>query len=56
MAVSVLMALYLAARTARRLLSRPASTNFDVVTLFLLYTCAQGTAVALLLRFVPAAA
>ena len=53
-AVSLLMALYLAARTSRGLVTRPANTTFDVVSLFLLYTAAQGAATALLLRFFPA--
>ena len=53
-AVVVLMAGYLAARTARGLVTRPRNTTFDVVSLFLLYTAAQGAATALLLRFFPA--
>ena len=53
-AIALLMALYLSARTARGLVTRPRNTTFDVVSLVLLYTSAQGTATALLLRFVPA--
>jgi cytochrome c oxidase subunit I+III len=53
-AVVILMAFYLAARTARGLVTRPRNTTFDVVCLFVLYTCAQGTASALLLRLFPA--
>ena len=53
-AIVVLMALYLAARTARSLVTRPRNTTFDVVSLFLLYTSAQGAATTLLLRFFPA--
>ena len=49
-AVVILMGGYLAARTARGLVTRPRNTTFDVVTLFLLYSCAQGAATALLLR------
>ena len=43
-AVVLLMGLYLAARTARGLVTRPRNTTFDVISLFLLYTCAQGAA------------
>ena len=50
-AVVVLMAVYLAARTARGLVTRPANTTFDVVALFTLYTAAQGAAIALLIRW-----
>ena len=53
-AVVVLMAVYLAARTARGLVTRPRNNTFDVISLFLLYSCAQGVATALLLRFFPA--
>ncbi len=53
-AVIVLMAGYLAARTASGLVTRPRNTTFDVVSLFLLYTAAQGAATAMLLRFFPA--
>lgn len=55
-AVVVLMAVYLAARTARGLVTRPANTTFDVVALFTLYTAAQGAATALLIRLFPVAA
>jgi cytochrome c oxidase subunit I+III len=53
-AVVWVMAAYLAARTARGLVTRPRNTTFDVVSLFLLYCCAEGAATALLLRFFPA--
>lgn len=53
-AVVILMGLYLAARTARGLVTRPRNTTFDVVSLFLLYTAAQGAIIALLIRFFPA--
>lgn len=55
-AVILLMAIYLAARTARGLVTRPANTTFDVVALFTLYTAAQGAATALLIRLFPVAA
>ncbi|WP_338503743.1 cbb3-type cytochrome c oxidase subunit I [Sphingomonas kaistensis] len=55
-AVVVLMAVYLAARTARGLVTRPSNTTFDVVALFTLYTAAQGAATALLIRLFPVAA
>nr|WP_314444275.1 cbb3-type cytochrome c oxidase subunit I [uncultured Sphingomonas sp.] len=54
-AVALLMGIYLAARTARGLVTRPRNTTFNVVCLFLLYTCAQGAATALLIRLFPAA-
>jgi len=52
-AVTVLMGFYLAARTASGLVTRPRNTTFDVCSLFLLYTSAEGAATALLLRFFP---
>lgn len=52
-AVVVLMGLYLAARTSRGLVTRPRNTTFDVVCLFMLYTAAQGSVTAVLLRFFP---
>jgi cytochrome c oxidase subunit I+III len=52
-AVVMLMGLYLSARTARGLVTRPRNTTFDVVCLFLLYTSAQGAATALLIRLFP---
>jgi cytochrome c oxidase subunit I+III len=52
-AVAVLMALYLALRTARDIVVRPRSVTFDVIVLFLLYTAAQGAASALLTRLFP---
>lgn len=41
-AVVMVMTIYLAARTARGLVTRPANTTFDVVALFTRYTAAQG--------------
>ena len=52
-AVVILMSIYLAARTARGLVTTPRNTTFDVVSLFALYTCAQGAATALIIRLVP---
>ena len=53
-AVAILMAVFLAARTSRALVTKPRNTTFDVISLFLLYTAAQGGATAFLLRFFPA--
>ena len=36
-----------------KLVTRPRNTTFDVVSLFLLYASAQGTATALLIRLFP---
>jgi cytochrome c oxidase subunit I+III len=52
-AVSVLMALYLALRTSRNMIVRPRSVTFDVISLFLVYACVQGAATALLTRLFP---
>lgn len=52
-AIAALMALYLAARTSRGLVTKPANTTFDVVVLFTLYTASQGAATGLLLRLFP---
>ncbi len=49
-AVVLLMACYLAARNSRGLITRPRNTTFDVITLFLLYTAAQGSISAVLTR------
>ena len=54
-AIVLLMGVYLAARTARGLVTRPSNTTFDVVSLFTLYVAAQGAATACLLRVFPAA-
>jgi cytochrome c oxidase subunit I+III len=53
LAVSVLMALYLAARTSSGLLSRPRNNSFDLTVLFIVYTAAQGSLSALLTRLFP---
>ena len=55
-AIAVIMVLYLAARTARGLVTRPRNVTFDVIALFLLYSAAQGAAIALLIRLFPVAA
>ncbi len=51
-AIAVLMALYLAARNARGLVTAPRNNSMDLVALFTIYTAAQGTAAALLTRLV----
>lgn len=53
--IAALMALYLGARTARNLITRPSSNTVDLVTLFVVYTAAQGGASALIIRLVTAA-
>ncbi|MDQ3143859.1 MAG: cytochrome ubiquinol oxidase subunit I, partial [Pseudomonadota bacterium] len=55
LAVAVLMALYLAARTSRGLVTRPRNNTFDLTTLFLVYTGGQGIVAALLSRLFPGA-
>jgi len=54
-AIVGLMAVFLALRTSRGLLTRPRSNTFDLIVMFLLYTAAQGSAVSLILRFGPGA-
>jgi cytochrome c oxidase subunit I+III len=51
-AIVVLMVVYLAMRTSRAMIVRPRSVTFDVIALFMLYTCAQGAAAATLTRLV----
>jgi cytochrome c oxidase subunit I+III len=53
-AIALLMALYLALRTSRAIITRPRSTTFDVIVLFILYTTAQGSVAAFLTRLLPA--
>ena len=55
-AIVILMAPYLAARTSAGLVTRPRNTTFDVITLFMLYAAAQGALGALVTRFVPGGA
>jgi cytochrome c oxidase subunit I+III len=52
-AIGVIMGFYLAGRTSRGLVTRPGNTTFDVVSLFLLYTAAEGGITAALLRGFP---
>jgi cytochrome c oxidase subunit I+III len=52
-AVSALMAVYVAARQWAGLLSRERRVTFDNARLFILYTCAQGTAGLVLLHGFP---
>jgi cytochrome c oxidase subunit I+III len=54
-AISATMAVYLAARNARGLITRPRNATFDVVSLFMLYTAAQGAVSASLTRLFPGA-
>ena len=51
--IALLMAVYLAARNSRGLVTRPRNTTFDVITLFLLYCAAQGGTSAMLTRLFP---
>ncbi len=55
-AIVLLMACFLAARNSRGLVTRPRNTTFDVITLFLLYTAAQGSTSAVLTRLFPGTA
>ncbi|MFN3387781.1 MAG: cbb3-type cytochrome c oxidase subunit I [Allosphingosinicella sp.] len=54
-AISLLMALYLAARNSRGLVTRPRNNSFDLTVMFLVYTAGQGLLAALLTRLVPGA-
>jgi cytochrome c oxidase subunit I+III len=53
--VAVLIALYLAARNSRGLVTRPRNNSFDLAALFLVYTGAQGAIAALVVRLFPGA-
>jgi cytochrome c oxidase subunit I+III len=53
-AVAALMALYVAARTSRGLVTRPRSNTVDLAVLFLAYAATQAAASALLVRLFPA--
>ena len=55
-AIVAIMALYLAARASRGLITKPTNTSLDMVVLFLVYTAAEGVVAALLTRLVPGAA
>jgi cytochrome c oxidase subunit I+III len=52
-AISAIMALFLAMRNARGLITRPRNVTFDIVSLFMLYTAGQGAATAALTRLFP---
>ncbi|HET7605179.1 MAG TPA: cbb3-type cytochrome c oxidase subunit I [Sphingomicrobium sp.] len=54
-AVSLLMAFYIAARASRGMLTAPRSNSFDIATIFIVYTAAQGCAAALIVRALPTA-
>ncbi|WP_129791306.1 cytochrome c oxidase subunit I [Sphingosinicella sp. CPCC 101087] len=53
--VAVLIALYVAARNSRGLVTRPRNNSFDLAVLFLIYTGAQGVLGAALVRLFPGA-
>jgi cytochrome c oxidase subunit I+III len=55
-AICAIMALYIAGRNSRGLVTTPRNNSFDLVTLFTVYTAAQGIATALVTRAVAAAA
>ena len=52
-AVAVMMALYMAARTSRGLVTRPQNNSFDLTVIFLAYTGVQAGLTALLVRLFP---
>ena len=52
-AICVIMVFYLAARNARAMITRPRNVTFDVISLFMLYTAAQGSVAAALTRLYP---
>ncbi|RHW16446.1 cytochrome ubiquinol oxidase subunit I [Sphingomonas gilva] len=54
-AIVALMALYLAARNARGIVTRPRNNSMDLTVMFIAYTAAQGTLAALLTRLFPGA-
>jgi cytochrome c oxidase subunit I+III len=54
-AICAIMALFLAMRNARGLVTRPRNATFDVVCLFMLYTAGQGAVTAALTRLFPGA-
>jgi cytochrome c oxidase subunit I+III len=53
--ICALMALYMAARAARGLITAPRNNSFDLVVMFTVYTAIQGLATALVTRAVAAA-
>ena len=52
-AIALLMAAFLAARTARGLVTRPRNNTLDLITLFVIYAAAQGAGAAVITRLVP---
>jgi len=52
-AIAVLMALYIAVRTSRGLVTKPRNNSFDLAVIFLAYTAGQAALSALLVRLVP---
>ena len=54
-AIAVLMALYVAARNSRGLVTRPRNNSVDLAVLFIVYTAAQGALTAALVRLFPGA-
>ena len=53
--ISAMMAVYIAARTSRGLVTQPRNNSFDLVTIFFVYTAIQGTLSAVLTRSVAVA-
>jgi cytochrome c oxidase subunit I+III len=51
--ISVMMALYLGARNARAMITRPRNVTFDIIVIFMLYTAGQGAVTATLTRLFP---
>ncbi|MFC3711192.1 cbb3-type cytochrome c oxidase subunit I [Sphingoaurantiacus capsulatus] len=51
--IGAMMALYVAARNSRGLVTRPANNSFDLTALFIAYTGAQGFIGALVTRLFP---
>ena len=56
LAVAVLMALYMAARTSRGLVTRPHNNSFDLTVIFIAYTATQAGLSTLLVRLFPGGA
>lgn len=48
--ICAIMALYVAGRTSRGLVTRPRNNSFDLVTLFTIYTALQGIATTIVTR------
>jgi cytochrome c oxidase subunit I+III len=54
-AICAIMAVYMAARASRGLITEPRNNSFDLVTIFFVYTAVQGSLTALLTRSVAVA-